>query len=120
MENDAWLNVLPETIVIGCETEERDVVFSYSSQYQEVSWECHCDDGTVLSGIAPLTEIMPLEAKTIDGTTYSQYRLRLASIPMGYQELTLTINDESFHCHLISIHPLSKQLSELKKNVPFQ
>ena len=99
--NEQWLNVLPETVVVGSETEYRDIIFCYPDHYQNIAWQCRCDDGNELSGVVPLTDIIPLESKTIDGTTYSQYRLRLQAIPMGYQELQLTINDTSYHCHLI-------------------
>ncbi len=101
IHNQQWVNVLPKTIVVGCETDDRDIIFSYPDHYQKLAWHCRCDDGSELSGEVAMTDIVPLESKTIEGVTYSKYRLRLKSIPMGYQQLTISLNDESFHCHLI-------------------
>ncbi|MEL0067816.1 MAG: 4-alpha-glucanotransferase [Gammaproteobacteria bacterium] len=102
IDNQSWLNVLADTIVIGIEGEDQDITFSYSGDYTEVSWQCLCDNGTKLSGRAQLTDIVPLENKTIAGNTYQKYRLRLSNIPMGYQQLTIIINDTQYDCHLIA------------------
>ena len=102
LENKYWQNVLPDTIVVGCGAEDQDIVFSYSGEYAQVDWVCICDDGTHLSGNAKLTDIMPLESKTIGETTYQKFRLRLRGIPMGYQKLTIKLNAVDYSCHLIA------------------
>jgi 4-alpha-glucanotransferase len=100
LDMEAWLNVLPKTIVVDAK-QPQDVIFSTAEPVRSVSWRCDCENGGLFSGTEEPTALVPLQTNTIDGQIYQKYRLRLHQLPMGYHQLTVSINDVDYDCHLI-------------------
>ena len=101
LKADEWESVLPTTVVVDADSDTQDIIISYAGEFTELKWRVRCDDGSSLSGQQSATDLMPLEQCQLGDTLYQKYRLRLSQVPMGYQQLELTINRESYHGHLI-------------------